>query len=149
MLLFVTRRMLLAVPTLFLVILIVFLAVRVVPTDIADLLVAESTTTTGNSAEMKAQIRKELYLDRSLPVQFSFYTMGLLKGDIGRSAYDGKPVGSKIKAALPVTLEMAVLAITLSTTLALGIGIMSALKQDTFYDYGIRLLTTFAFAAPV
>jgi len=149
MFIFVTRRMLMAIPTLFLVVLIVFTAVRVVPTDIADLLVAESTTTQGNSEAMKAQIRKELYLDRALPVQFVFYTTSLLKGDIGRSAYDQKPVASKIREALPVTMEMALLAITLSTSMALVIGIMSALRQDTFYDYGIRVVTTFAFAAPV
>ena len=67
MLMFVSRRLLLAIPTLFLVVLIVFTVVRVVPTDIADLLVAESTTTAGNSEQMKAQIRKESHRDRAIP----------------------------------------------------------------------------------
>ena len=149
MLMFAIRRLLLAIPTLFLVIVIVFTAVRVVPTDIADLLVAESTTTAGNSEAVKAQIRKELYLDRVIPVQLGYYIVNLLQGDIGRSAYDHKPVATKILNGLPVTIEVALLSITMSTGLALSIGVLSALRQDTFYDYGIRLLSIFAFAAPV
>lgn len=149
MLLYVTRRLLLAIPTLFLVILIVFTAVRVVPTDIADLLVAGSNSSTGSSEEFKASIRKELHLDKPLPIQLGYYLVNLVQGDIGRSAYDQKPVATKIRQALPVTLEMAALSITMSTVLAIAIGVMSALRQDTFYDYGIRLLTIFAFAAPV
>ena len=149
MLMYVTRRLLLAIPTLFLVILIVFTAVRVVPTDIADLLVANSSSSTGSSEELKATIRKELHLDQPIPVQLAFYLVNLVQGDIGRSAYDTKPVATKIYDALPVTIEVAFLAMTMSTVLAIGIGVLSALRQDTFYDYGIRLLTIFAFAAPV
>ncbi|MGE3857382.1 MAG: ABC transporter permease [Dehalococcoidia bacterium] len=149
MLMYVTRRLLLAIPTLFLVILIVFTAVRVVPTDIADLLVADSTSSTGNTEAVKAAIRKELHLDRPIPIQLGYYLLNMAKGDIGRSAYDTKPVATKIYDALPVTLEVAFLAMTLSTVMAIGIGVLSALRQDTFYDYGIRLLTIFAFAAPV
>ena len=150
MLIYVTRRLLLAIPTLFLVVLIVFTAVRVVPTDIADLLVSGgSTSSTGQSEAVKAAIRKELHLDQPIPVQLGYYLVNMVKGDIGRSAYDQKPVAKKIYDALPVTIEMAVLAMSLSTVLAIAIGVMSALRQDTFYDYAIRLLTIFAFAAPV
>lgn len=149
MLIYVTRRMLLAIPTLFLVILIVFTAVRVVPTDIADLLVANGSSSTGSSEELKATIRKELHLDQPIPVQLGYYLVNLLQGDIGRSAYDTKPVATKIYDALPVTIEMALLSITMSTALAIVIGVYSALRQDTALDYGIRLITIFAFAAPV
>ena len=145
---YASRRLLLAIPTLLLVITIVFTAVRVVPTDIADLLVS-SAGTVGTSDEVKKAIRKELHLDQPIPVQLAFYTLNLAKGDMGHSAYDRKPVAKKIVDALPVTIEVAVLAISMSTLLAIVIGVMSALRQDTFYDYGIRLVTIFAFAAPV
>ncbi len=145
---YASRRILLAIPTLFLVIAIVFTAIRVVPTDIADLLVS-SAGTVGVSDEVKASIRHELHLDQPIPVQLGFYVLNLFKGDMGHSAYDRKPVVKKIEDALPVTFEVAMLAIGMSTFLAIGLGVLSALRQDTFYDYGLRLITIFAFAAPV
>ena len=145
---YASRRILLAIPTLFLVIAIVFTAIRVVPTDIADLLVS-SAGTVGVSDEVKASIRHELHLDQPIPVQLGFYVLNLFKGDMGHSAYDRKPVVKKIQDALPVTFEVAMLAIGMSTFLAIGLGVLSALRQDTFYDYGLRLITIFAFAAPV
>ena len=142
-------RILLAFPTLLLVVTVVFVAVRVLPTDIADLLVSDASSSTGSTANVKAQIRKDLHLDQPIPIQLGYYILNVAKGDLGRSAYDGKPVAVKIMKALPVTLEVTLLSITMSTAFALGIGVLSALRQDTFYDYGIRFATIFAFAAPV
>lgn len=149
MMMYTARRILLAIPTLLLVIVIVFTAIRVVPTDIADLMVADSTSSTGSTEEVKAAIRRELHLDEPIPVQLGYYIVNLVQGDMGTSAYDRKPVATKIVDALPVTLELTVLAMTLSTALAVVIGVISALRQDTWYDYTIRLVTIFTFAAPV
>ena len=148
MLKYTTHRVLLALPTLLLVITIVFVAVRILPTDIADLLVADSTSTRGASEELKASIRRDLHLDRPIPVQLGFYILDLAQGDMGTSAYDRKPVATKIRNALPVTLELALLAMTMSTAVAIMVGVMSALRQDTWYDYVIRLFAIFADAAP-
>ena len=135
-------------PTLLLVVTLIFGAVRIVPTDIADIMVAQGAGTFG-AEQTKEAIRKELGLDKPLPVQLAIYVGGLLRGDIGRSAYDQKPVAGKLAEALPITLELAFFSIVLSTATAIFIGVLSALRQDTWYDYAIRLTTIFAFAAPV
>ena len=148
MLKYLVNRVLLAVPTLLLVVALVFAAVRIVPTDIADIIVTQGAGTFGGEQSREA-IRKELNLDKPFPVQLAIYVGGLLKGDLGESAYDHKPVSGKIAEALPVTLELALFSIVLSTFAAIVIGVLSALRQDTWYDYAIRLMTILAFAAPV
>ena len=147
MLKYATGRVLLAIPTLLLLITMIFGAVRIVPTDIADLMVTEGGTVAAN--QTREAIRKELDLDKPFPVQLALYIGKLLRGDLGRSAYDSKPVSGKIADALPITIELTVLSIVMSTGAAIVIGVMSALRQDTWYDYAIRLTTIFAFAAPV
>src|SRR4051794_11145040 len=110
---YAARRILLAVPTLLLVITIVFTSIRVVPTDIADLIVSAGGT--GGTSKTKDAIRKDLNLDKPLPVQLGIYIGNLLRGDMGNSAYDRKPVVKKIADALPVTIEVTLLSISLST----------------------------------
>jgi len=142
------RRLILALPTLALVVTIIFTIIRVVPkTDIADLIVDNGGT--GGSAVTKDAIRKQLNLDKPLPVQLGLYFADLVTGDMGSSAYDRKPVASKIWAALPITIEVTLLSVVMSTLLAIVIGVVSAIKQDTIVDYVVRVLTILAFAAPV
>lgn len=147
MLQYATARLLLAIPTLLLLVTLVFTAVRSLPTDIADIMVTQGGTVAADQS--KEAIRKELALDKPFPVQLGLYIGKLIRGDLGRSAYDQKPVSGKIGDALPVTLELALLSIVMSTATAIVIGVLSALRQDTWYDYAIRLVTIFAFAAPV
>lgn len=147
MLRYAAHRLLLAIPTLFLVVLIVFTAIRVVPTDIADLLVDAGGA--GGSVATKENIRKQFHLDKPIPVQLGIYVADLLRGDMGVSAYDRKPVTAKITGALPVTIELTLLAMVMSTALAIAVGVMSALRQNTLFDYAMRLVTIFAYAAPV
>ena len=145
---YATRRLLLALPTLALVVTIIFTIIRVVPkTDIADLIVEGGGT--GGAAVTKDAIRKQLNLDKPLPAQLALYFADLVKGNMGSSAYDRKPVASKIVAALPITIEVTILSVVLSTATAIVIGVISAIKQDTLTDYVVRILTILAFAAPV
>ena len=147
MLKYATGRILLAIPTLLLLITMIFTAIRIVPTDIADLMVTQGGSVAAEQS--KEAIRKELDLDKPLPVQLVLYIGKVLQGDLGRSAYDRKLVSSKLLDALPVTLELAFFSIVMSTAAAILIGVISALGQDAWYDYVIRLTTIFAFAAPV
>lgn len=144
---YAAQRILLVIPTLFLVVVIVFTAIRVVPTDIADLLVDAGGA--GGSVATKESIRAQFHLDKPIPVQLGIYIADLLRGDMGSSAYDRQPVTKKIAGALPVTIELTLLSMVMSTALAIVFGVVSALRQDTWYDYTIRLLTIFAYAAPV
>lgn len=145
MLKYASARVLLAIPTLLLLITMVFASVRILPTDIADIMVTQGGTVAADQS--KDAIRKELDLDKPFPVQLGLYIGKVVRGDLGRSAYDRKLVSGKIAEALPITMELTVLSIVMSTGAAIVIGVMSALRQDTWYDYAIRLTTIFAFAA--
>jgi len=137
----------LIVPTLILVTLVVFIAIRILPTDIADLIVAEGGV--GGSAVTKDAIRAQLKLDQPLPIQYLYFVRDVANGSLGYSAYDRKPVSSKIRDAMPVTLQLASMSIVISWFLALGIGIISALRQDTPVDYTIRVASILSFSAPI
>lgn len=144
---YLVRRLLLIVPTLLLVVAIVFLSMRILPTDIADIIVDNAGV--GGAAYTKQAIREQLNLDKPLPVQLGIYIGRLVQGDLGRSAYDRKPVLKKIADSLPVTLELTILAMAISTTTAIVIGIISAVYQDSAVDYILRIVSILAFAAPV
>lgn len=144
---YLVRRLLLIVPTLLLVVAIVFLSMRILPTDIADIIVDNAGV--GGAAYTKQAIREQLNLDKPLPVQLGIYIGHLVQGDLGRSAYDRKPVLKKIADSLPVTLELTILAMAISTTTAIVIGIISAVYQDSAVDYILRIVSILAFAAPV
>ena len=101
MFVYASRRVLLAVPTVLLVVAFVFLATRILPTDIADLMVDNAGV--GGSPFTKDAIRKELNLDKPIPIQFAIYVANLARGDMGVSAYDRKPVLKKIRDAFPIT----------------------------------------------
>ena len=147
MFVYASRRVLLAVPTVLLVVAFVFLATRVLPTDIADLMVDNAGV--GGSPFTKDAIRKELNLDKPIPIQFGIYVANLARGDMGVSAYDRKPVLKKIRDAFPITLELTILAMAFSSTVSVLVGIVSALRQDSVTDYVLRVVTISAFAAPI
>jgi peptide/nickel transport system permease protein len=144
---YVIRRLLLAVPTLLLVVAIVFLSMRILPTDIADLIVDNAGV--GGSAYTKTAIRQQLNLDKPVLVQLGLYVGNLARGDMGHSAYDRKPVLKKVGTAFPITLELTIIAMVLSTVAAIVIGVLSAVKQDTPLDYVLRVFSILAFSAPV
>jgi peptide/nickel transport system permease protein len=144
---YLVRRFLLLIPTLLLVVVIVFLSMRILPTDIADLIVDNAGV--GGSAYTKDAIREQLNLDEPLAVQLGLYVGNLARGDLGNSAYDRKPVLEKIVEAFPVTLELALLAMSMSACTAVVIGVLSAIRQDTLLDYTLRVLSILAFSAPV
>jgi len=147
MLQYILRRLLLAVPTLLLVVVIVFLSIRILPTDIADIIVDNAGV--GGAAYTKAAIRKQLHLDQPVIVQLGTYIGDLARGDMGHSAYDRKPVLNKIGTAFPITLELTIIAMVLSTAAAIVIGVLSAMRQDTMLDYTLRVFSILAFSAPV
>ena len=83
----------------------------------------------------------ELGTDRPLVVQYSSWLGGVVRGDFGNSFTYGIPVAREIKQRFPVTLELAFVAITIATVLAVPLGVLSAVKQDTWLDYVSRVFT--------
>lgn len=110
--------------TLVLATLVVFLGVRALPGDPALALAGEDRT-----PEALAAIRKEYGLDQSLPVQFWRFVTNALQGDLGISIRTGQPVSSMLKTALPVTLELSLLAIAIAVVLGVGAGVVAAVRR--------------------
>lgn len=110
--------------TLVLATLVVFLGVRALPGDPALALAGEDRT-----PEALAAIRKEYGLDQSLPVQFWHFVTNALQGDLGISIRTGQPVSSMLKTALPVTLELSMLAIAIAVVLGVGAGVVAAVRR--------------------
>lgn len=110
--------------TLFLATVVVFLGVRALPGDPALALAGEDRT-----PEALAAIRQQYGLDESLPVQFWVFVSNALQGDLGISIRTGASVTSMLRTALPVTIELSVLAILLASVLGVGAGVVAAVRR--------------------
>jgi peptide/nickel transport system permease protein len=141
---YIIRRLLMIIPVLLLVVIAIFIMVRVMPGDIADIIASDPRIEQGFITDLRA----ELGLDQPLYVQFLNWFGAVLRGDLGKSMWTGKPCAEEIGRALPVTLEIAFFAILFSSMLALVVGIICAIRQDTPIDYILRLLSIMALSAP-
>ncbi len=126
---YIIRRLLLIIPTLFILSLIVFFSVRFIPGDIIDAMVARSEFT--GTVDREA-LERRLGLDVPVWVQYGRWTGNIFRhGTLGTSLWGGFTVEEKILARLPVTLELGLLAIVIGLVIALPVGIYSAIRQDT------------------
>jgi peptide/nickel transport system permease protein len=131
---YVIRRILLLIPTIFIVSFAVFGMVRVIPGDVVELMVAEQ-----GFAEDKEEMRKILGLDKPILQQYFVYMKKIiLEGDMGTSLWSREPVVKEIGRRLPVSLNLAALAIFWTIIVGIPLGVISALKQDTWVDYLVR-----------
>ena len=143
MALYALKRLLLVVPTLVLVSLFVFAIVRAIPGDVVDMML-EQFQYGKNAAELRAR----LGLDRSVLEQYLAWTSGLLRGDLGHSLWTNRPAGQDIVARFPVTLTLSLLSIAISLLVALPVGILSAIRQDTATDFAARSFAIGALSVP-
>ena len=137
------KRALMMVPTLFFVSFLIFSAMRMVPGDTVELMVAES-----GYAEDEAELREILGLDKPLLSQYAIYMSGVVTGDFGTSLWSGAPVIEEISRRLPVSLMLAGLALMWTILLGVSWGILSSLMQDTWADYLIRSTGIAGLAVP-
>jgi peptide/nickel transport system permease protein len=126
---YVLYRLLLAIPTVFGVITLVFLLIHLVPGDPIDVMLGE----TARVAD-KARLRHQLGLDRPLPIQYARYLRRLARADLGRSLHSGRPVRRMIVARYPATLELATGALLMAVLLAAPLGIIAAARPGSFLD---------------
>jgi peptide/nickel transport system permease protein len=146
MLKYVAKRVALMVPTLLGVAVLIFFLMRVVPGDIVELRFA------GESAfaqkEQLAQERSRLGLDRPLWQQFAAWMTGLVRLDFGTSMWTGAPIREEIRLRFALSLQLAVMATVIAVALAIPLGVLAALRQDTWVDYGVRIFSIAGLATP-
>ena len=146
---YIIRRLVLLIPTLFFVTVIVFFLVRFVPGSAVD--VIESQLSQGGMVNIdRAAIEHLLGLDVPIHVQYKRWISNIfLRGDFGSSLIQGRPVLQMIIERMPVTLELALMAIVIGALISLPIGIFSAVRQDTIPDYFWRTVAIVIMAVPI
>lgn len=133
------------IPTLVGLSMIVFLMVRIVPGDVVALIAGEYGAV---SPETKAAILEDFGLADNIPIQYKNWLQQMLQGDLGTSLISGRSVTGELSSRLPVTFELGILSIIVSAAVAIPIGIVSAIRQNTFADYAGRSLAIGFLAAP-
>ena len=147
---YVIRRLLMIIPTLFLVTLIVFFLLRFIPGDVIDLMVDQLASSSGGvSSDTTAEsLRHALGLDVPVHVQYWHWLGGVLQGDLGDSLWTHRPVTETIGNALPVSVELGLLALIVGLVMAVPIGTYSAMRQDSLGDYSGRTIAMLAISVP-
>jgi peptide/nickel transport system permease protein len=144
---YIVRRALLNVVVIFMVITMVFLALRVTPGDFA--LRQAGAQISGQSAEEATEIvRHDLGLDKPIFRQYWNFVSGLFRGDLGDSFVSKQSVMLELKDRLAPSIELGLLQIAVAIIVAVPIGIVSAIRQDTWLDYILRLFAIFWLAVP-
>jgi peptide/nickel transport system permease protein len=142
---YIVQRLIGVIPTLLLLLFMVVVMVRIIPGDIVDLMLQEQ----GGARNVDRQvIEQRLGINEPLPVQYVEYAGGMLRGDLGRSLWDQRPVTTLIFKRLPTTLELAFLAMCISVVLAIGFGVLAAIRQDTVLDYLPRSVAVLGLSIP-
>jgi peptide/nickel transport system permease protein len=144
---YIIRRLLLLIPTVFIVTIIVFCAVRFIPGEVVELMAAQHGEAQDIEYTME-MIRKDLGLDVPIYVQYGRWIGGVLRGDLGESLWTHRSISQDILQRLPVSLELGIMAIIVGIFIALPVGILSAIRQDTMTDYFTRGLAIILISVP-
>lgn len=142
---YIMMRLLLMVPTLLGVTIVVFTLVRMIPGSVIDQIVGEFGAT---NQEVRTRVRHQLGLDQPVYKQYASWLGHVMRGDFGDSFYSKRSVGGELKRRIPVTLELGLIALAISVTVAIPLGVISALKQDQLPDYVLRGGAIFLLAIP-
>ena len=144
---FILKRFLLMIPTLFGVAAVIFLLLRIIPGDVVEAKYM-SGEGQGQSAVVIAAERAKLGLDKPVWHQFGIWVWGLLHLDLGVSMWTGAPITEEIELRFALSLQVALMATVFATLLALPLGVIAALKQDTWVDYAVRVFSIAGLAMP-
>jgi len=142
---FLARRLALMLLTLFGISVIIFTLLRIVPGNISDILFDSAGLI--NPAE-KAQIERDLGLDKPIAVQYAAWIGGLARGDLGYSYQSEQPALDVLLPRIPITAKLAGLALAFSILLGIPFGIISAVKQNTWLDYLLRVVSLSGLSIP-
>jgi ABC-type dipeptide/oligopeptide/nickel transport system permease component len=141
---YIVRRLLLTVPVVVGVSILIFLIIRLIPGDPAIAIAGVYA-----SNEYIEQVRKDLYLDRSLPVQYAIFVRNLMRGELGESTMSRRPVVVELRERFPRTLELTLLAMLIASVVGISAGIISATRRYSLFDNASMLVALLGVAAPV
>src|SRR5689334_7110900 len=143
---YIANRVLLVIPTLIGAAVLVFLLMRLIPGDICAIRLGSGGAMADPRAIARCHI--ELGLDRSIFLQFLDFAWGFVRLDFGVSMWSGKPVAEEIAARLPISLEIATMATVVAILIAIPLGTISALKQNSWIDHVVRVAAIAGIATP-
>jgi peptide/nickel transport system permease protein len=143
---YLLKRFLLMFPTLFGVAVVTFFLIRVIPGDVVELRLAGDRGSV--SDDVLRQERARFGLDQPILKQFVVWTAGVARLDFGTSMWTGSPIWEEIKLRFALSLQVAVMATVIAVLLALPLGVLAALKQDTWVDYAVRIFSIAGLAVP-
>jgi peptide/nickel transport system permease protein len=143
MLAFLVRRLAAILPTLFFVSVLIFGLQQLLPGDPATAMAGEE-----RDPNAIAYLRAKFHLDDPLPVRYGYWLNGVLHGDLGDSVRIQRPVTELIAEKLPVTLELAAMAMVIALTIGLTAGVVSAVYKDTAWDYAANLFALWGISTP-
>ncbi|MGH6789346.1 MAG: ABC transporter permease [Pseudolabrys sp.] len=143
MLKFIGKRLLQLVPTLFFVSVLIFSLQHLLPGDPALVMAGEE-----NDPAVVEQIRKQYHLDQPIPLQYVYWVRGILSGDLGESMRIKEPVLKLVLEKLPVTMQLAFMAIVIALTIGISAGVISAIKKNTAWDYAANIFALWGISTP-
>jgi peptide/nickel transport system permease protein len=145
--LYIVKRLLAMIPTLLGVAVLIFLLLRVVPGDVVEArYLAQGSQF--QSQDLMNQERAKLGLDQPLWKQFTTWMAGIARLDFGVSMWTGSPITEEIKLRFALSLQLAIMASLIAQVLAIPLGILAAVKQDTWVDYAVRVFSIAGLATP-
>jgi peptide/nickel transport system permease protein len=140
---FLAHRLLQLIPTLFFVSIIIFGLQQLLPGDPATTMAGEERDPAAIAA-IKAKYR----LDEPIPVQYYYWVKGVFAGNLGESLRFNQPVVELVLQKLPVTAQLAGMAIVIALTIGISMGVVSAVKKDTFWDYAANVIALWGISTP-
>ena len=140
---YILRRLLIMFPTALLISVAVFSLLRLIPGDVVTFLAEDLPY-----VETEAEMRRELGLDKPFHLQYLNWIGDLVTGDLGTSLWTKRPVADDLARRWPVTVELAVLTMLVTVVVGVPVGIIAAVRQDTWVDYFTRSLAIMGIAAP-
>ncbi len=141
---YVLKRVVLALPVLVGVSVVVFVAIRLIPGDPAQLMAGQAAT-----QEVVQQIRQSLGLDQPLPVQYLYFLRNVVRGDLGRSLFNGAPVVEELAQRFPRTVRLALASMAVASLIGIPAGILAATRRSTWVDTAVMLVALAGVSVPV
>jgi peptide/nickel transport system permease protein len=157
---YLLRRVLLAIPTLILVTIIVFLLVRFIPGSVLDMMIAEMSSTSGEQITDVQGLKRALGMDVSIPVQYGRWLgvlpnpieggkfSGMFQLNLGRSLWTNESINDILRQRIPVSLELSILSHIFQWGLALPVGVFASTRQDSLIDYSARIFAITMLSVP-